>query len=391
MSVTADVVVIGGGIMGTSAAFQLARQGLRVILAEKKFLGAGSTGKSSAVIRQHYSNEGTIRMALYSLRIFQNFADAVGGDPGFVQTGVAMLSGAPDLAGFEANVALQQRVGVNARMISLAELRELDPSIATTGTVAAAYEPEGGYADPVLTMQSYADAAKRLGAEIWQETRVERVLMEVDHVVGVETTRGKIAAPNVVNCANAWAAEIARTIGIELPIWAERHQIGMFQHPANVERPRLTAGDFVNQFYYRPDGQWLTLVGSLDAGPRVENPDEYKESADDEFVVDYGERLMRRYPVMERAFVKRGYAGLYGVTPDWHPIIDEVPEGSGSFVTAGFSGHGFKLGPAVGIMIADMVTRARTPTAQLERSLFEFARFAKEGKVARSYAYGVVA
>lgn len=390
MNPTADAVIIGGGVIGASAAYRLARLGLRVVLVEKRFLGAGSTGKSSAVVRQHYSNETTIRMAVYSLRVFQNFAESVGGEAGFVQTGFAMLSGERDRAGLEAVVALQQQLGVNARMISADQVRALDPALNMDQIVAAAYEPEGGYADPTGTTLAFADAAKRLGAEIWQETRAERVLMEHGHVVGVATTRGDIATPRAVNCANAWAPDIARTIGLELPIWAERHQIATFQQTPPNERPRLTAGDMVNQFYYRPEGKLLTLVGTLDAGPRVETPDAYNEGADDDFVADYGERLMRRYPTMERSFVKRGYAGLYAVTPDWHPIIDEAPEGSGFVIAAGFSGHGFKLAPAVGVMIADLVTRVQTPTGGLERSLFRLARFGEHADVARKYAYGVV-
>jgi glycine/D-amino acid oxidase-like deaminating enzyme len=391
LSTTADVVVVGGGITGTSAAYQLARRGMRVLLLEKRFLGAGSTGKSSAIIRQHYSNEVTARMALHSLRVFQNFADEVGGDAGFVQTGFAMLVEAKDRAGLAENVRMQRALGVNTSVLSPEELRAIDPYLSITTELAASYEPEGGYADPAATVMSFGEAAKRHGAEIWQETRVTSVLMQNGRVIGVDTTHGEIAAPNVVNCANAWAPQLAATVGVSLPIRPERHQVATFQRSAEMERSHLTAGDFVNNIYYRPEGARLTLVGSIDPNHGQEiDPDHYNEAADYPFVEDSAQRIGRRYPAMEHSWSKGGWSGIYGVTPDWHPIVDEVPPDSGSFVAAGFSGHGFKLGPAVGILIADMVTRASAPTEQLDRSLFRFARFAEGKPVVGKYEYGIV-
>lgn len=388
MNVTADVVIIGAGITGTSAAYQLARRGLQVIVVEKRFLGAGSTGKSSAIIRQHYSNEITARMALHSLRVFQDFANVVGGEAGFVRTGFAILVDDKDRDGLAENVELQQGVGVKTSLISTDELRAIDPNLSFAERVAVAYEPESGYADPVATTTSYAEAARRCGAQIWQETSVERVLMDAGRVSGVETTRGRISAPNVINCANAWAPSIARTVGVNLPIHTERHQVSTFQSPAQGERPRVTVADLIHQIYYRPEGAQLTLVGTLTPAEEV-NPDDYKESVDENFITDTGERLAARYPIMERALSRRGYAGIYGVTPDWHPIIDEVPGGSGFFVAAGFSGHGFKLGPAVGVLIADMVTRARVPTEGMDRALFHYSRFAQGNPIRGKYEYGI--
>jgi glycine/D-amino acid oxidase-like deaminating enzyme len=391
VTATADVVIIGGGVTGTSAAYQLATRGMRVILVEKKFLAAGSTGRSSAIIRQHYSNEITARMALYSLRLFQNFAAAVGGSADFRVTGFVVLVSEKDSAGLRENVALQQGVGVNTQIITPEELRELEPSITATELVAAAYEPEGGYADPAVTTASFAQAARNKGAEIWQDTRATRVLVEHGRVVGVETTRGIIATPNVVNCASAWAPGLAAPLGISLPIHPERHQIAMFQQLPQLEKPRLVIGDFTSQIYYRPEGPSLTLTGSVAPdGEVIANPDDYNANADDEYIAAVGERLAQRHPAMANALSKGGYSGMYDVTPDWHPIIDELPAGSGFFVAAGFSGHGFKLSPAVGVMIADMVTRKSEPTAQLERSLFRYSRFAENKPVRGKYEYSIV-
>lgn len=388
---TADVVIIGGGIMGTSAAFHLAQRGLKVVLVEKRFIAAGSTGKSSAIIRQHYSNEITARMALYSLRVFQNFADAVGGDAGFVTTGFVVLVAAKDRAGLAENVAMQQRVGVNTHVISPEELRALDPGIAEAGAVAAAYEPESGYADPASAATGFADAARRYGAQIYQGTRVTGIEMTGARVTGVQTTNGTIATRAVVNCANAWAPQIAAGVGVDLPIRAERHQVATFQRPTDFRKPHPIGGDFINSIYYRPEGALLTLVGSIDPAHGTSiDPDTYNESADYAFIEDAAQRIRTRYPYMERALSKGGWSGIYGVTPDWHPMIDEIPKGSGFFVAAGFSGHGFKLGPAVGVMVADMVTGASTPTAGLERTLFRYARFAENQLVRGKYEYSIV-
>jgi len=389
---TADLVVIGAGITGSSAAYHLAQRGLAVAVVEKQFVAAGSTGKSSAIIRQHYSNEITARMALYSLRVFQNFADALGGgDAGFVKTGFAILVDAQDRVGLEENVAMQSSVGVNTRVISSSELRELDLGISGTHTVAAAYEPESGYADPASSTSGFIDAAKRHGAVVYQDTRVTGIEMNDGRVTGVVTTNGKIATNAVVNCANAWAPQIGKMIGIDLPVRAERHQVATFQRPSDFRQRHLTVADFINQVYFRPDGAMLTLVGSIDPSHgTLIDPDNYNESADYEFIEDMAQRIRNRYPPMEHALSRGGWSGIYGVTPDWHPIIDEIGVGSGFFVAAGFSGHGFKLGPAVGVMVADMVARATTPTAGLERSLFRFARFAENKPVRGKYDYSIV-
>jgi sarcosine oxidase subunit beta len=391
MTATADVVVIGAGIVGTSAAFYLSQRGLRVALVEKRFVAAGATGKSSAIIRQHYSNPVTARMARWGVRVFQNFAEEVGGECGYAKTGFAILVNEREHRGLEENVALQQSVGINTRVVSATELAELDPGIQVTADVIGAYEPDGGYADPATASVSLAEAAKRLGAQVLQDTPVTGIAMRGGGVASVETRQGKISAPAVVNCTNAWAPAIARMVGVDLPIVASRHQVAIFQRPPEHKRPHLTAGDFLNNIYFRPDGG-LTLVGSIDPDEANEkaDPDHYNEVADFDFIEFASARVCQRYPYMQRALSKGGWTGIYDVTPDWHPIIDEAPAGSGVFHAAGFSGHGFKLGPAVGVMIADMVTHTRTPTDGMDRRMFRLSRFAENDPVRGKYEYSIV-
>jgi len=389
MPETADVVVIGAGVMGASTAFRLAERGLNVTVVEKGVVAGGSTAKSSAIIRQHYSNEITARMALFSLRVFQHFAEIVGGECGFRPTGFLILASADQAAGMQANLALQQAVGIQTRLLTTAELRELAPGLAAAEEVVAAYEPESGYADPVLTTTSFMDAARRLGARVHQQTEVTGLRFQGDRVTGVITTRGEIAAGAVVNTAGPWGARVARMAGLELPLQPCRVQIALFAPPPGHHPIPLVVADFVHAIYHRPETGAMTLVGSIDPAEANDHadPDAYNEYVDTTFVLDTGERLARRFPYMEAGSSRPGYAGIYDVTPDWHPIIDEPIPGSGFFVAVGHSGHGFKLAPAVGVMVADLVTGQKTEG--LDPSLFRLARYARNEPVRGRYAYSI--
>jgi sarcosine oxidase subunit beta len=191
--------------MGCSTAFQLVQRRLKVAILEKGSIGAGSTGKSSAIVRQHYSNELTARMALYGLRTFQHFEERVGGECGFTRTGYVATVSAKDQAGLEANVALQRRVGIHSELIGPEALREIMPGLRTDDLVAAAYEPESGYADAYLTVNAYAEAAKRHGTQIFLDTPVTGIRFAGGKVVGVDTPKGQFDAPLVLNAAGPWA------------------------------------------------------------------------------------------------------------------------------------------------------------------------------------------
>lgn len=389
MSTTYDAIIIGAGIMGCSSAFELARRGVRVAVLEKGTVAGGPSGSSSAIVRQHYSNELTARMALYSLGVFQEFDERIGGECGFVNNGFAIAVEAGDYPGLEANVAMQRRLGVNTDIISVEALAELMPGMETADLVAAAFEPDSGYADPYLTVSSYAQAARRSGATIFQGTRVTGVRTLDGRVVGVDTTAGKFDAPVIVNCAGSWAAQIAAMTGVWAPINACRVQVAFFRRPEGHEQPHPVVADFINATYFRPETGRLTLAGLIDPSEAnaVVDPDDYQEYTDTDFVLDVGERLVRRYPAMERSESTGGYASLYAITPDWHPVIDEVPVGSGFYICSGFSGHGFKLGPAVGVIVADLVTEDSSPS--FDTQLLRYDRFAEEDLVRGQYEYSI--
>ncbi len=391
MAETFDVIIIGAGIMGCCSAFELARRGLKVALLDKGTIGAGPSGESSAIIRQHYSNELTARMAHYSLGIFQNFAEIVGGECGFRPVGFVVLVAAEDQEGLEANMALQRRVGIRTERISPEALRELMPGLHTEDLVAACYEPDSGYADPYLTVTSYAQAARRLGVQVMQETLVTGIRLVNHRVVGVETAQGTLLdAPCVLNAAGSWGARVGSLAGIGLPIHACRVQVAFFRRPPGHEAEHPVVGDFIHATYFRPETGGLTLTGLIDPAEAraIVNPDHYNKGVDSDFVFDIGERLIRRYPALEDGESTGGYASLYGITPDWHPVVDEVPPGSGLYVCAGFSGHGFKLGPAVGLMVADLIQGVSEPT--FDHHLFRYDRFAEGEPVRGQYEYSIV-
>ncbi len=387
---TYDVIIIGAGIMGGSSAFQLAQRGLKVALLDKKSVGEGPTGESSGIIRQHYSNELTARMALHSLRVFQNFHEQVGDECGFTPTGFVVLVEQKDRAGLEANVALQRRLGIQTELLPAEALREILPAMDTTDLVAAAYEPESGYADPYLAVNAYVRAARRHGAALFQETEVTGVRFHGGRVAGVDTTEGRFDAPLVLNATGAWGAQVARMAGVEAPIRSCRVQVATFRRPPGHERPHPVVGDFTNAVYFRSETGNLTLVGLIDPAEAeaVVDPDAYNKRVDGDFVLDVGERLVRRYPAMELSESTGGYASLYAITPDWHPIVDEVPAGSGFYLCAGFSGHGFKLGPAVGLMVAALITGDDEP--EFDPQLFRLSRYAEGDPVRGQYEYGIV-
>jgi len=390
MSHTFDVIIIGAGIMGSATALALSKRGLKVALLDKTTLGVTSSGKSSAIIRQHYSNELTARMALHSLRVFQNFAEQVGGECGFTQTGFAAVVDAKDQAGLEANVAFQQSLGIQTELISPEALRELMPALETSDLVSAVYEPESGYADPYLTVTSYANAAKQAGTKLFLDTPVTGIRFTGGKVVGIDTPQGQFDAPLVLNSSGAWGAQVAQMAGVKAPINSCRVQVAFFRRPPGHEAAHPVFADFTRATYFRSETGGLTLVGLIDPGEAdaIVDPDNYFEGVDDAFVMDAGERLIGRYPAMEQSQVTGGYAALYAITPDWHPIVDELIPGSGLYICAGFSGHGFKLGPAVSLMVADMITNVNAPL--FDPYLFRLSRFAENDPVRGRYEYSIV-
>jgi len=377
--------------MGVSIAHALARRRVgRVVVLEKSYLGAGSSGKSGAIIRQHYSNRLTVSMAQKSLRVFEQFEDVVGGPPVFTRTGLIIVVNERDRAGLEANLAMQRELGIDVRLVSAPELMEIDPNARLAENELAAYEPEAGYVEAVQVVTSFAEAAGRLGVDIRQGVEVRGLVIEGGRASGVETNEGRYQCHTVVLATGPWAAQLAQGIGLHLPVQACRTQVALFRRPTDCARRGCVYGDFVQGLYFKPTHGEMIHAGSI-AGEEIHNPvdpDNYNESADDDWVPQVRQRLGRRYPAMHRGYGRGGYGALYAITPDWHPILDRCPGVEGVYCAVGFSGHGFKMSPIVGQLMAELIVDGQASV--LDISPLRLRRFDENQLITTPYAYGVM-
>jgi glycine/D-amino acid oxidase-like deaminating enzyme len=329
-------------------------------------------------------------MAQKSLRVFERFPDVVGGPPVFTHTGMVLVVNERDRAGLEANLALQRSLGIDVRLVSALELAEIDPNARLGEDELAAFEAEAGYVEAVQVVASFADAARRLGADIRQGVEVRAVLAEGGRVAGVETNEGRYECGCVILATGPWAAQLARDLGVRLPIQACRTQVALWRRPPDSGRRGAVYGDFVQGIYFKPTHGDLIHAGSL-AGEEVKepvDPENFNEAADGTWLPGVRQRLSRRYPAMHQGYGRGGYGALYEITPDWHPVIDRLPGLDGAYCAAGFSGHGFKMSPIVGQLVAELVLDGQTKT--LDVHPLRLARFDENDWVKTPYAYGVM-
>ena len=381
MAETADVVIIGGGIMGASLAFHLTRRGVRdVLVLEKRTVASGASGKTGALLRQHYTNIPEATLAHLSLQTFRRWDDVIGGDCGFLGCGlIATVATGP---GYEANVdllrrniAMQQRVGIKTELVTADRLRALQPFGNFDDLAVAAYEAESGVVDAIAATQSMARAAIRGGARILEGTEATRILRDGERVAGVETSAGPVAARVVVCAAGAWSVPLLQGVGIQAPVEAIRVQVAILNRPLSMPADgHMAYVDTAANIFCRPWGPNRTLVG-IGGGEFHDSvdPDHYSESNDPAFPPLVQQYLSRRMPPMRAATYLYGHAGLYDMTPDAHPILDRAPGLDGLYLMLGFSGAGFKKGPAVGQCMAELITEGRASTVDL--APFRFSRF----------------
>ncbi len=391
MAQPSDILIVGGGVIGSSIAYHLARRRVgRVVLLEKSFLGAGSSGKSGAIIRQHYSNRLTAAMARQSLRVFENFDDVIGGPPVFTHTGMLLVIHQRDRAGLEANLAMQRELGIDVRLVSAQEVAEIDPNALVGEEEVVAFEAEAGYVEAVQVVASFAEAARREGADVREGVEVRDIITEGDRVAGVETNEGRYASRCVILATGPWAAQLGLANGLRLPVQACRTQVALFRRPADFGRRGAVYCDFVQGIYFKPTHGDMIHAGSL-AGEELQepvDPDHYNEAATGAWLPQVRQRLSRRCPAMHRGYGRGGYGALYGITPDWHPVLDRLPGLEGGYCAVGFSGHGFKMSPVVGQLVAELVVDGQART--LDVAPLRLARFAENDPVKTPYGYGVM-
>ena len=354
----ADVVVIGGGANGASAAMHLAKQGAgKVVLVEKGHISSGATGRSGAMIREHYPHPTLARIAHESSHIYHNFPDAIGGDARFRQTGRVLVFGEMDRAAVELNVAMNRDLGINITTISAEDVRKLVPQAAVDDVAIGVWEPESGYADPVATTYSYVEEARRHGAEVLANTPVTGFQVQSGRLAGVLTTEGVIETRTALNAAGAWGNLVGGLIGDLFPITPIRVQMVHMRRPPSFGPLDISFIDHTTEAYFRADGGDYTLVGGeapIDMAETV-NPNSYGLNADHDVILRFWERARRRFPAFDSAICRGGYGSLYDMTPDANPILDRSPLVEGLYWAVGFSGHGFKLSPVVGRMVAEFI------------------------------------
>ena len=384
---TADAVVIGGGVMGCSLLYYLARRGVgRPLLLERSVLGAGSTGRSQAICRMHYSNPITASMAWNSLQVYANFGDQVGGESGFVKTGYLVVVEDIDRPSLELNISMQQELGINVGVISPDELRELAPMIETFQGEGLAWEPDSGYANPYLVTTSFAARARELGADIVTRAAGTGIEISGGRVRAVLTDQGRMETPLAVVAAGPWANYLMDGVGIQFPLVPVRHQVALATRLPGTLPEHPIVGDIAQSFSFRPESPTLTMVGFGEDEAELDNYDEGIDQAD---AADAMTRLIRRMPGMGQSYYRGGWSGLFTTTPDWHPILDRVPGVEGLFCMVGFSGHGFKLAPAIGQAMSELVLDGQASSIDL--SPLRFSRFEENDLIQSRYRYRVLA
>ena len=391
MTKTADAVVIGGGVMGASILYNLVSRGVgSAVLLERDTLGSGSTGRSSGVIRMHYSTEVNARLAWESFGILRDFGQVVGaGDAGWVHTGFLVVVPPESIDGLRQNIEMQQSVGIDTRIISLEEAQELAPGFDLQGDEGFAWEPQSGYGDPSGTALGYSARARDLGAEVELESPATGVEIESGRVVAVTTAAERYETPVAVVATGPWSPRfLTQKLGLELPLEATRHEVFFLRRSTETLSSPPTGADMANLTYFRPEGADLMLVGNGNAEDVVD-PDVFNPRPSLDHLEDVWLRLSRRIPAMADSEYVTGYAGLYTSTPDLHPIVDRVDGVDGLYICTGFSGHGFKESPAVGIVMAELIMDGEATTIDI--SPLRMSRFEEGDLNTTTYKFKVVA
>lgn len=347
----ASVVVVGGGVIGLSTAYHLARAGVPdVLLLERDELGSGSTCRAAGGVRAQFSDVVNIELGLRSLRTFETFEREFGQDIDLRQVGYLFLLDQPDqVEAFERSVVMQNELGVASRMIDAAEAKRLSPLIETEGLLAAAWSPHDGHCTPESVVLGYAGAARRAGARLVRGCSVTDIATDGTAITAVHTSQGTIQSDTVICAAGAWSQRIGEMAGVDLPVEPVRRQILTTEPMAGLDPHTPFTIDFSTSFYFHGEGPGL-LLGMSD-------PDEepgFRLGRSDDWLPRLGDAIERRAPRIADVGIAGGWAGLYEMTPDHNALVGEAPGISRFLYATGFSGHGFLMGPAIGEVMRDL-------------------------------------
>lgn len=389
MKYGADIVVIGGGVNGTSIAMHLASRNLGdIALFEKNGLGSGATGRSGAMIREHYLTPELVNMASDAKRFFESWPQENGYNLDFKRTGRVLLFGEADSEAALKNATMNREHGVNIETLDIKTISEIIPDAFLDDIAISLYEPEAGYADSLKTTYAFANEARRKGATIHTYSPIERILTKSGKVFGIQTKKGIFETNLVVNVTGPWINKLLSPLGETLPITPIRVQMVHLRRPPSLELFEQIVVDHTTGAYYRSDGRPFTLVGgeAEEDLQEIVNPDSFGLNADHDFITRYWERASRRVPNFKDASCRGGYGSLYDMTPDANPIIDKATSITGLINVAGFSGHGFKLSPIIGELVADFITGDKQ--SKHDYRIFRASRFEDDSQIEALHPYG---
>jgi sarcosine oxidase subunit beta len=374
---TADVVIIGGGVMGVSTAYHLARKGTtNVLLLERnQFFGEESTGRCAGGIRYQFSNEIDIRLSLLSIPMLERFPQELDQEIDLRQCGyLFLLSRDEDIQVFQKNVALQRSLGIETEWLSAEEARSRAYPVDTSGIVAGAFCARDGLADPSGVVQGYAKAASRLGARFLTNTTAAGIEVDARGVCGVRTSRGKVQTRTIVNAAGPWAAVVGAMAGLEVPVRPLRRQIVVTTSVPELPHDFPMVIDFAQSLYFHREGEGV-LTGMSNAHER----EGFDQTVDPEWEMTHLEAAVSRMPILEHVGLLNRWAGLYAVSPDSLAILGKIPELKGFYCINGFSGHGFMHGPICGLLLAEEILNGEAST--LDIGPLRIDRFLQQGKL----------
>jgi sarcosine oxidase subunit beta len=339
-----------------------------VVVLEQEFVGSGTTSKAAGGIRVQFPTEVEIKFSMESLEFFKRFHEEMGVNPHLRQIGYLFLLGSEhDVEQYKRQIALQRQYGLDVRLITPQDARAIVPQLRVDDLLAAVYSPQDGYADPHTVVQGYAARARECGVRILEQTEVTGIRLQGERVVGVETTSGAIDTRLVVNAAGPWAMRVAEMVGAKVPVYPRRRHIFVTEPFADFVNPSPLVIDRTSGFYCRTEGRSI-LMSPGD----VQEVQGYKVSIDWSMAEEAARKAVHRVPILERAGIMSGWAGLRPLTPDEHAIIDYLPGVEGCLCAIGFCGHGFQHSPAAGRVVAEMILEGIPST---DIAALSFARF----------------
>ena len=385
----ADFVIIGGGVIGCSTAYNLANQGAKkIVLLEKGDICSGGTAKSCAITRSHYTIESNMHHAVESIKIFENFDQIVGGDPNFQRTGYIILGSEEIRTKMETVFEMQNKYGIDTQTLTPAEAKEYHPLLQYGDVDVIGYESRTGYCDPYLTTTSYAKRAKDLGVQFFTETLVTGIQRK-GNIKTVQTQKGSFETENIIMIAGPWTKNLGQMIGVDLPFSITKHKVLTLKIDMPYQKDWPIVKDLISpeNIYFRPDSGGVVLVGTGDFGDEIENMELMTDEVEIEHIESIGRSMSNRMPSFGDAQLVTSWTGPYDIPPDWNPIIGPVPEHEGIYAAFGFSGHGFKMAPTIGESLAQQVLGVE-PRVPIE--MYSMTRFTTGNTLNGTYGIGTL-